>query len=379
MKIFKKSFIYFAGIILLTAVLILPSISSSLDDVMASPRLKTYYDYLVKIDHCPYNIGFLLEELVRFDLQKEWDPQIYDITGGLELYAPNGFSIGEIDILVMRKKDKKVMLIGEAKMWRDLPAGLIKAKSQLKRLKDAIENKKYSNLYFKPDPALALDSSIFDGPVLYKTYSSKGGVEVGFDKEIDISTTEGRILGDLCTIKHYEKTDYADNKNYQAYLEFFKKFKSLPNDDKVLAAIVAKLHLMKKFPQSDYDVLEDLAYFGDDPIKELGHVKLAVRQKSTGNVVYAANLVWGWNDITKGFKVYTNFLNEFKNYRDMGAIKLYKADRPRDYQFKPADNDNVILMEIIGPNGSKQQGFTKELDINEDSVFWLRKKTEGRI
>lgn len=379
MKIFKKSFIYFAGLILLTAVLILPSISSSLDDVMASPRLKTYYDYLVKIDHCPYNIGFLLEELVRFDLQKDWDPKIYDITGGLELYAPNGFSIGEIDILVMRKKDKKVMLIGEAKMWRDLPAGLIKAKSQLKRLKDAIENKKYSDLYFKPNPSLPLDSSIFDGPVLYKTYSSKGGVEVGFDKEIDISTTEGRILGDLATIKHYEKTGYADNKNYQTYLEFFKKFKSLPNDDKVLAAIVAKLHLMKKFPQSDYDVLEDLAYFGDDPAEELGHVKLAVRQKSTGNVVYAANLVWGWNDITKGFKVYTNFLNQFKNFRDMGAIKLYKADRPRDYQFKPADNDNVILMEIIGPKGSKQQGFTKELDIDEDSVFWLRKKTEGRI
>jgi len=363
--------------LVLTVSLILPGMVRAADEP-SNPRLKTYLDFLVSIDHCPYNIGFLLEELVRFELRKTWDPEKYEITGGLELYAPTGFSLGEIDILVLRKSDNKVMMIGEAKMWRDLVKGLEKAQSQLARLKASIAEKKWSTLYFKPDPKRNLTADIFDGDIKYMTFSSRGGVAVGFDQEVDITTSEGRILADLCIAKHYARVDYDSNPRYAKYLELIRQFKKIPNDDKVLFTVITQANVMQDYPAKDYVISEELAYF-DDTDKELGHVKLAAQSKSTGKIVWVSDLVFGWNDPAQGLKVYTNYLRQFDDLIASGKIVRFASQRPRDYTLPGSAASGIIKKEVIGPLGAKALGFSREIDVDEDVIFWLRCKAENRF
>jgi hypothetical protein len=357
---------------------LLLSFSQAADDTVSNPRLRKYLDFLVSIDHCPYNIGFLLEELVRLELRETWNPEEYEITGGLELYAPTGFSLGEIDILVMRKSDSKVMMIGEAKMWRDLEKGLEKAKSQLARLKNTIEEKKWSRLYFKPDPKRVLDASIFDNNIQYLTFSSKGGVAVGFNQEVNISTSEGRILADLCIARHYEKVDYASNPRYGKYLELIRQFKKIPNDDRVLFTVITQANLMVDFNPQDYMISEELAYF-DSEDRELGHVKLAVQSRKTGKIIWVSDLVYGWNDPVQGLKVYNNYLSQFDELRTSGKIARFAAARPKDYTLPADAADGTIVKEVIGPIGTKALGFSREIDVDEDVIFWLRCKAENRF
>lgn len=60
--------------------------------------------------------GDLLEMFALYDLQKAFNPNEYFFTGGFEYSENQGSTIGELDILVGRKADCKILVVGEAKL-----------------------------------------------------------------------------------------------------------------------------------------------------------------------------------------------------------------------------------------------------------------------
>lgn len=74
--------------------------------------------------------GEILEALVLMHLLSEF-PEGYYVTGGIEYHERRGGTLGEIDIVVARSLDCKVLMIGEAKLGNNLS----KAQRQLNRIR----------------------------------------------------------------------------------------------------------------------------------------------------------------------------------------------------------------------------------------------------
>ena len=75
--------------------------------------------------------GEILEALALIDLHRYYDPNQYFFTGSIAYSRGAGSStMGELDIIVARKSDCHVVLIGESKLGKHR---LSKAKSQLQR------------------------------------------------------------------------------------------------------------------------------------------------------------------------------------------------------------------------------------------------------
>lgn len=83
--------------------------------------------------------GDVLEALALVDLEREYPPNLYVMTGGLAYHEAGGPSLlGEVDVLVMKKTDCSVVAIGEAKLGH---GQLSHAKSQLNRFYDFLDRK----------------------------------------------------------------------------------------------------------------------------------------------------------------------------------------------------------------------------------------------
>ncbi|MCB0413110.1 MAG: hypothetical protein KDD50_02170 [Bdellovibrionales bacterium] len=104
------------------------------DQINKNPRLSVYKELILKnFETMGFDFqseGEILEILVLLDLHKSYSPSEYYFTGGIEYFKGNGPTIGELDIVVGKKSDCKVVLIGEAKLGLHR---LSKAKQQIQR------------------------------------------------------------------------------------------------------------------------------------------------------------------------------------------------------------------------------------------------------
>ena len=76
--------------------------------------------------------GEVLEALSLLDLANFYDPKDYFFTGGIEYSYAGGRVLGELDIIVARRSDCKVLVVGESKLGLHR---LSKAKEQLARFR----------------------------------------------------------------------------------------------------------------------------------------------------------------------------------------------------------------------------------------------------
>ena len=81
--------------------------------------------------------GELLEALALMDLKRFYDPDEFFFTGGIAYSRGSGSYLGELDIIVARKRDCMVVVVGESKLgWQRLA----KAKEQLQRFSNFLQN-----------------------------------------------------------------------------------------------------------------------------------------------------------------------------------------------------------------------------------------------
>lgn len=122
-----------------------------LDRINNNPRLKNYKELIVSnFSNMGFNFkseGEILEILVLLEFKKNYPPEDYYFTGGIEYFKVPGPVLGELDIIVAQRSDCKAVLIGETKLGLHR---LQKAKKQIHRfvsfVKNLNENKKTKDI-----------------------------------------------------------------------------------------------------------------------------------------------------------------------------------------------------------------------------------------
>ncbi len=342
----------------------------------AGSKLDKYYKALTAYDFIPYNKGYTLEELIKIELKEKYPADRYEITGGLEMASEAGYAIGEIDILVLDKKTKKVVVIGEAKVWTDLSKALVKAKSQLVKIKDAINSGKVASLYYVPDPSRKFTLDIFKGvEVKYETFGSKGAKRYGFDYETDITPNETTTLNNALIKAHYKS--YKPEPQILDYIAYVKKLKFPTRNDKSTFIACVRLENEKTYPPKEFKVMDDVAYF-DVAGTDLGHVKMVFVGRKDNKVANVLNIVYGWNNLKNAAKVYNKYLADFNAALEGGIIKNLTAKFPKGSTLKPTDF-KVFKIDSYGIKGGKIAGFTQELSLTADEIFYIRMKAKGDL
>lgn len=135
-------------------------------------------------------VGMVCEKVAIIELERTYAPSNYDIINGI-VYSDSNRTIGELDVVIIDKKTKDVVLVGEVKCWKDMAGGLSKALDQRKRFKKNIDNRinlidgdrrHYSTEQFKHNPK-------------FVAIAQSGSKSVGFDLELENS------LNDLMSLR----------------------------------------------------------------------------------------------------------------------------------------------------------------------------------
>ena len=152
------------------------------------------YDYLKDVPADYRNFGTICEYVAALRLKKRFDPKLYGIDIGVE-YLDGRRVVGELDVVVYRYKDKKVVLVSEVKCRRHFGKALSKARSQLQRFKSTIARVKSSRgspISFRTTTGSPVKfiSSQFDGPIEYISVAQFPCTKHGFDLGLNLTHAE---------------------------------------------------------------------------------------------------------------------------------------------------------------------------------------------
>ncbi|KHD87757.1 MAG: hypothetical protein OM95_12130 [Bdellovibrio sp. ArHS] len=136
--------------------------------------------------------GAICEQVAKLRYRAEYPEAQFLITTGVE-YSTGGQTLGELDILVIDRATEKVVLVSEVKCWKNVEQALDKAKSQRQRFLWNLE-KHPRQMQFAPSEDLQLKVSQFDAATAYRSLSQMGGLEKGFDAELELSLSELKQL-----------------------------------------------------------------------------------------------------------------------------------------------------------------------------------------
>jgi hypothetical protein len=133
--------------------------------------------------------GAVCEQVARLDFQDIFPAPTYTVTTGIA-YGTSQRTIGELDVIVFRNKDRKAVVIAEVKCWRNLASARQKATEQRTRFLSSMQGN-FERLYFEhtgTGEQVAADS--FAGPMQFISIAQSGGKAAGFEREINNSLDE---------------------------------------------------------------------------------------------------------------------------------------------------------------------------------------------
>ncbi len=156
---------------------------SSLDKTYES-LMKKNYDYTV--------YGVVCEVLAKDMIEKSYPSDRYNIVIGIA-YKNRRRTIGELDLVILRKSDGEAISVGEVKCGRNLSATLKKAKTQLRRFHSYRNSDQLDRLTFT-DNHEEYKPRQFDGQISYFSVAQRGAKDAGFTFEIPISHKEIKSL-----------------------------------------------------------------------------------------------------------------------------------------------------------------------------------------
>ena len=135
------------------------------------------------------NFGTICEYVAALRLKKRFDPKVYGIDIGVE-YLDGRRVVGELDVVVYRHKDKKVVLISEVKCRRHFGKALSKARSQLKRFASTIARSRSVKFRTTTASSVQFVGSQFDGPIEYISTAQFPCTKHGFDLGLNLTHAE---------------------------------------------------------------------------------------------------------------------------------------------------------------------------------------------
>jgi hypothetical protein len=137
--------------------------------------------------------GTVCEQVAKLEIMEQYDTKDYIVTSGI-LYANRTRTLGELDIVVLRRSDEEAILIGEVKCWRDLSGAQKKARSQLSRFTGTISSGTEISMHSDGQNGKTYDRDQFDEQPKIITISQQGGENFGFEHTIGIDLQEAREL-----------------------------------------------------------------------------------------------------------------------------------------------------------------------------------------
>ncbi|KYG60385.1 hypothetical protein AZI85_13005 [Bdellovibrio bacteriovorus] len=136
--------------------------------------------------------GAICEQVAKLRYRGEYPDAQFLITTGVE-YSTGDRTLGELDIVVIDRGTQKVILVSEVKCWKNFQQALDKAKSQRLRFQWNLE-KHPQQMRFDSYEGLPFSVSQFDGSTQYRSLSQAGGVNKGFDAELELTLSELKQL-----------------------------------------------------------------------------------------------------------------------------------------------------------------------------------------
>lgn len=163
----------------------------------SADRIKFFAKTLSGVDRDWGNVGFILEELLRIHLQWTRYPlDDYLVATSLK-YMGGGKTIGELDLVVIRRGDGHVVEVGQVKFSRNPRQVVRKAREQIVRFKNALRDGKVEKLKWSDTDAAAPSLSAFTEQTRHITYGCLDSVSSGFDYELDIDRDEGDAVQEM--------------------------------------------------------------------------------------------------------------------------------------------------------------------------------------
>lgn len=134
--------------------------------------------------------GTICEEVAKLKFQEYYPADQYSVETEIAYWIRH-MLVGEFDLVVTRKKDGEVILLGEVKCWGNFKKALFHARQQRNRFQKA--RQKYPRNYFKyvsRSTSKEIDPNHFSGNPDFVLIAQEGGVEEGFDYSIGFTREE---------------------------------------------------------------------------------------------------------------------------------------------------------------------------------------------
>lgn len=146
------------------------------------------FSELKEIPRSYEDAGSICEEVARLEMQREYPAPQYKVEVGIA-YGDGTRTIGELDVVIFDTNLNKAIKVAEVKCWKDVPAGLQKAKEQ--RARFLKYNASGKSLYFH---STSTDQTFpreqFGYVKEFFSIAQKGSLQDGFDVELSYTLRE---------------------------------------------------------------------------------------------------------------------------------------------------------------------------------------------
>ena len=153
-------------------------------------KLLAIYNTLRDMDGVKWgNVGSVIEAVALLEFQERYPPPDYAVLGNMSYHDETGRTIGELDLVLWNVPSNCAAAVYEVKVSDNYRSALRRARSQLRRLKEFVEQRKISRFIYERDPTWAFETPQFDGARM-GFVGGRGAVSEGCDEEMDITRNE---------------------------------------------------------------------------------------------------------------------------------------------------------------------------------------------
>lgn len=135
--------------------------------------------------------GAVCEQVARLDVAEKYPESQYEVTTGI-VYGTQSQTIGELDVVVLRKSDGKAVLIAEVKCMRDLSRARKKASDQRERFLRTMQNQPGGLRLYKKNRTFEIAQ--FRDAKEFIAIAQLGAKSYGFEQDLDYTLDEMRML-----------------------------------------------------------------------------------------------------------------------------------------------------------------------------------------
>jgi hypothetical protein len=165
--------------------------------VLATSALGSWEQDFNDLKHRPgyyEDTGALCEELAKLKFERALPNSNFEVVAGIE-YGDSQLTIGELDILIYDRSKNSFTQVSEVKCWKDMNAGLEKAKDQINRFLRNLNSGKKQIFFQSTTNQQRYDATQFSDIKLFSTLGQKGSKTAGYDDELEYDLRELKKLG----------------------------------------------------------------------------------------------------------------------------------------------------------------------------------------